>query len=138
MADIGVALRAKLATDGTVPGLVSARIYPHRLPQGATLPAVVYHRVGGADEAGLDGLHGICHQRLQIDCYAATRLVADQVATAVRDAIAGDSGRGTWGTVFVCGVTPQGGPRDDEQTKGDGSDDPMQIVIRDYLVSYVG
>lgn len=137
MADIGVGLRALLVADTPVAAIAGTRIYPRRLPQGATLPAVVYHKVGGADETGLAGLQGVGHQRFQVDAYATTKLVADQLATAIRDAMCG-TGRGDWGTEFCCGCSAQGGARDDEQSRGDGSDEVYHITIRDYLVSYVG
>jgi hypothetical protein len=42
--------RSTLVSDATVTSLVGERIYPVRLPQGATLPAIVYFRTGGRTE----------------------------------------------------------------------------------------
>lgn len=136
MSDIGVALRAKLLADGTVSGLVSTRIYPRRMQQDVTLPAIVYHKVGGDDETYLSGLVGCVHQRFQLESWAATKIAADALAIAIRNALCASGGRGLWGTVNVTGCTPQGGPRDSEQSYGDGSDEATQITIRDFLVSY--
>lgn len=138
MADIGVGLRARLIANATVLGLVSTRIYPDRLPQSPTLPALVYNLVSGMDEPHLNGLVGVAHTRVQIDAYATTRIAANALATAVRDALAADTGRGLWGTVPVQGVTPQGGERYQTQDLADGSDDPQRITSRDYLITFNG
>lgn len=42
--------RTHLLGDATLTALVGDRIYPTKLPQGATLPAVVYFRSGGRTE----------------------------------------------------------------------------------------
>lgn len=136
MADIGIATRARLIADTAVKAIVVARVYPDRLPQSPTLPACVYHVVSGTDEVHLGGLVGVAHARLQVDCYATTRAAANALATAVRNALCASTGRGTWGTVYVCGATPQGGERYDTQSLGDGSDDPQYLTMRDFLISY--
>ena len=122
--------------DNTVKGLLVARVYPDRLPQSATMPAAVVHGVGGADETYLGGLVGVGHARVQIDSYATTRIAANALAIAIRNALCVGGGRGTWGTLYVSGCTPQGGERHDTQSKGDGSDEPWYLTIRDYLVSF--
>ncbi len=43
-------LRSFLLADATLTALVGSRIYPSVLPAGATLPAIVYFRVGGRTE----------------------------------------------------------------------------------------
>lgn len=138
MADIGIALRARLLADATVSAVISTRVYPSRLPQSPMLPSVVYHLISGADECHLGGLVGVAHARLQIDCYALTRIAASALSTKVRDALCAGSGRGTWGTVYVQGATPQGGERYQTQDRGDGSDDPLHLSMRDYLISFNG
>jgi len=139
MSDIGVALRTKLLSVQAVSDLVGTRVYPDQLPQGATLPAAVYHKISGVDEADLAGIVQLQHGRLQIDAYASTRLASDALATAIRNAICDASGsRGTWGSVSVSACTPAGGPRDDTQPLDDGSDEHQYISIRDYLISYHG
>jgi hypothetical protein len=138
MADIGEGMRAKLLATNAVTAILGTRIYPDRLPQRPTMPAAIYWVVSGVDEAGLGGLLGVAHARVQVDAYATTRLGANALATAIRDALAATGGRGTWGAVDVSGCTPQGGERYDTQPLGDGSDDPQYITSRDYLISFAG
>lgn len=138
MADIGIALRARLIADTAVKAIIVARVYPDRLPQSPTLPAVVYNVVSGVDECHLGGLVGVAHARVQVDCYATTRAAANALATAVRDALCASTGRGTWGTVYVQGATPQGGERYGSQDLADGSDDPQRITSRDFLITFNG
>ena len=118
--------------------ILGTRIYPDRLPQSPTVPAAVYYGIGGVDEPQLSGLMGQAQERIQIDAYAATRLAANLLAIAIRDALTSSWGRGTWGTVGVSGCNPEGGERYDTQDKGDGSDEPWYITSRDYLIYFVG
>jgi len=140
MADIGAALRAKLIGTTAVAAILGTRVYPDRLPQGATLPAAIYYLISGTDETSLAGTIGLAHARIQVDAWASTRLAANSLATAIRDAIcAATVSRGTWDTVGVEACTPAGGgERYDTQDKGDGSDEPYYLTHRDYLVSYQG
>lgn len=65
--------------------LVSDRIYPLRLPQGGSLPAIVYTRVSGERVNNLDG-ENIQNPRYQVDCwaenYAGAKAAAAQVELA--------------------------------------------------------
>jgi hypothetical protein len=138
MADIGAATRTKLIGTVAVAAIVGTRIYPDHLPQGATMPAAVYHVVSGTDEVDLAGMSGVAHSRVQIDAYADTRTSANLLALTIRDALATTHSRGLWGTVATLGTTPQGGERYDTQSVGDGSDERQFITMRDYLISYTG
>jgi hypothetical protein len=124
MADIGAATRSKLIGTTGVSTLLGTRVYPDRLPQGATLPAAVYYQISLTEETHLGGLVGVGHARIQIDAYASTRLAANALALAIRDALATSGGRGTWGTVGVSGCVPTA-ERYDVQEVADGSDDPQ-------------
>lgn len=138
MADIGAATRTKLIGTSAVAAILGTRVYPDQLPQAATLPAAVYFVVSGNEEVDLAGTTGVTHARVQIDCYAVTRLAANALATAVRNALAATHERGTWGTVVTLGTTPAGSERYDTQTRGDGSDQVDYITSRDFLISYAG
>lgn len=83
------ATRDILVADSTVTGLVSTRIYPQVLPQGATLPAIAYQMVSSAREHAHDGAaQDLSRPRLQWAAHAATYSAAKAVAKAVRDALA--------------------------------------------------
>jgi hypothetical protein len=138
MADVGAACRTKLVGTSAVAAILGTRIYPDQLPQGATLPAAVYYGISGTDEPLLSGLAGFAEERVQIDAYASTRLAANLLAIAIRDALTSSLGRGTWGTVHVSGCVPEGGERYDTQGLGDGSDERQYITSRDYLIYFTG
>lgn len=137
MADIGAATRAKLLATTGVSTLLGTRVYPDRLPQGATLPAAVYHLISLREEVDLAGLTGVGHGRVQVDAWAETRLAANALALAIRNALATSGGRGTWGTVYVSGCVPTS-ERYDTQEQDDGSDDVQYITQRDFLISFNG
>lgn len=138
MADIVTGTRAKLLATAGVAALLSTRVYPDQLEQGCAMPAAVIYLISGTDETCLAGLVGVAHARIQIDSYATTRIAANALATAIRNALAATGGRGTWGTVYVSGCTPQGGERHSTQARGDGGNEPYCIASRDYLVSFNG
>lgn len=76
-----------LTNDATVAALVGTRVYPHKPPQGATLPAVGYLRIGGPRDTSLNGASGSARTRIRFDCWATTSDGADAVMRAVRDAM---------------------------------------------------
>lgn len=76
-----------LSNTSAVSTLVSARIYPLRLPQDPTYPAITYRRISGVRINNLLAASGRAHPRFQIDCWGSTITSARAVATAVRQAL---------------------------------------------------
>lgn len=128
-------LRTYLLAQSGVSTLIGTRMYPNTLPQGATLPAVVYHRISGTHVESLGGIKAAGTCRVQLDGYAATRLAADAVGDAIVAALRSLSvgqqsiGAGT----LVCDVEIQG-PRDDQQQPADGSDEWLYVSSVDALL----
>lgn len=58
-------------------------------PQGASLPAVVLHRISGARDYNMDGASGLVRSRVQADCWALTYKDAVRLSRAVRGALSG-------------------------------------------------
>ena len=85
-------VRTRLTSDGTVSGLVSTRIYPKRLPQNPTYPALTFGRVSGVRLHNLAGVAGRGTPRIQIDSWAKTYLGAQALAAAVRASLDGFNG----------------------------------------------
>lgn len=81
-----------LANDADVSALVSSRIYPLKLPQGWTLPAVTYQRVSGYREHCLSGASGRARPRFQIDCWASDYDDVKDLADKVRLCLDGFKG----------------------------------------------
>jgi hypothetical protein len=85
-------VRARLAADGTISGLVSTRIFPLMLPQNPTYPALVFRRISGPRMHDLQGSIGRGTARLQIDSWATGYLGAQALAAAVRSSLDGFTG----------------------------------------------
>jgi hypothetical protein len=70
-----------------IAALVSTRVYPLRLPQDASLPAVVYQRISGERVRSHDGPSGLGRGRFQIsswdDDYAGAKSLAEQIRYAL-------------------------------------------------------
>ena len=78
---IAVLLRTALTGDATITGIVSTRIYPRRLPQNPTYPAIRYQRVSNSATNGSTALR---LSRWQIDCWAQTYEESQELAAAVK------------------------------------------------------
>ncbi len=125
-----------LGNDATVAGLVgnddspeTYRIYPLRLPQGYTLPAVSFQRVStNRDHVIDDGPIGWAWARFQFDLWSETYTDVRDLSNAVRQAL--DGYNGTLGTITVPGIFIES-ERDlfDETTE-------FYRVTQDYLVPY--
>lgn len=73
----------------------ASRIYPNRLPQGVTLPAIRYFEVSDPPEHTHSGRSKLRHPRWQLDCFGGTyfdaRTLAGQVI-ALMDGYKGGMG----------------------------------------------
>lgn len=68
--------------------LVSNRCYPDVTPPGADFPLIVYQAVGGESLEFLERRLPDCeHYRIQVHCWAKTRLQASALALQVRERI---------------------------------------------------
>lgn len=70
MVEIYRALRAFLLADATIAAAVETRIYPIKLPQNATYPAITILRVSAIRANVLRGPASLARPRYQIDCWA--------------------------------------------------------------------
>lgn len=78
-------LKAHLAGDSTLSGLVGDRIFPAVIPQRQSLPAVTYQAINGTPQTDLSGDDGqLVNYRMQINCWAESYLAAKALAEAVR------------------------------------------------------
>lgn len=87
MADLETVLQTRLTGYAGLAALVGTRVYPIKLPQTPTMPAVSYQRIDGPRESGIASEHGMAHPRIQVDSWASTyggaKAVAEQVRTAL-------------------------------------------------------
>ena len=111
------ALDTYLQSNTDLTELIGTRLYPKKLPQKPTLPAVVYHRISGPREHSMDGSSGLAHPRFQFDMYGRTYAAAKDVSDKMRLAL--DAFKGTIGGVDINGAFLE----DDS----DGYDDDLEI-----------
>jgi len=80
--------RAAVVAATGVTALVGTRVYPMKLPQGATLPAVTYQRAGTAPVNSVAGDNSNLDQvRIQYDAYASTHGAVEDGTDAIRAAL---------------------------------------------------
>ena len=99
---IETGLRTHLLADGPVAALVVTRIYPLKLPQSSTYPALTYEIISDIPYRGLAGDRNRERIRARIHCWAETYTGAIDLAGKVRTAVADFSG--LMGTVPVSSV----------------------------------
>ncbi len=89
------ALKTYLEADATVGGLVSTRVWPMKLKDGWTLPAITYQRISGPRTHDTNGPTGRATPRFQVDCWADSYSGVRALAVAVRARL--DGAKGTIG-----------------------------------------
>jgi hypothetical protein len=88
-----------LAGDSAVRALAGDRLYPERLPQKATFPALTYTRISNLTSLTQDGPTGSERPRVEIDAWAETYGAAVTLAEAVKSALHGRAWTASDGTV---------------------------------------
>lgn len=72
--------------------LVSNRVYPDVAPISTALPYITYQQVGGRAVSFLESaVVGKRNARVQVNCWAATRLAASNLARSAEDALVVDT-----------------------------------------------
>ena len=130
MAEIEEAVYSRLTTTAAVTAIVGAgsasRIYPNKIPQEATLPAVAYQRVSTRRVKAHAAPTGLARVRVQVTCVARTYSEVKGLAVVVRKAL-----EGVMGT--VGGVTVQGSWLEtDADEYGDA--EGLHSVRQDFMV----
>ena len=90
---VGEGLRARLLSDATIAGQVSARAYPLRLPQKPDLPAIVYLLVSDLRPQHLRGVNSLPETRFQVDAWAKSHDGAVALGALIRARLDGFSGQ---------------------------------------------
>lgn len=89
---IETGLVAFLRTDPDIAAAVGARVYPLRLPQAPTYPAITYQRISTMRERPISASAWRAQARFQVDCWADSYGVARQLGDAVRARLDGYMG----------------------------------------------
>ena len=135
MPDIAGAIRTLTIADADVAALVSSRMYSDALPQNATLPAVTYFVVDTQPNEHLAGIADVSRARIQIDCFAATRTAANDLANKVRLALE-KKHRGDNNGQFINEINLTTGERHLVDRPESGSDKRRYITSQDFFVFY--
>jgi hypothetical protein len=85
-------LFTRLKDDAGVSAIVGTGIYPVRLPQNKSTPALVYTQISGPRLHDLGGASDRAMPRFQVDCWADTAAAAKSLADAVRASLNGFNG----------------------------------------------
>jgi len=81
-------VRTFLLAQSAVSALIGTRMYPLRLPQGVTFPALTYQRISGSEDVTHSGA-GPARAGMQFDCWGQTQSSVLALASAVRSALSG-------------------------------------------------
>lgn len=96
------AVYARLTGHAGVSALAATRVYPKRLPQNPTLPALTYQKVSARHVSSMEGSSNLQGALVQVDAYGRTYAEAKALVRQVQLALEGF--RGTAGGVNVQGV----------------------------------
>lgn len=103
--EIEAAIYSELKNNSGVSALVGTRIYPKKLPQNSTFPALIYQQVGGGSIYSHSGASALATPVWQVSCFASTFTGAKNLARKVREALQGFSGTlGGAGGVSTGGI----------------------------------
>ena len=87
MAEIEVALRTHLLTKAALTALVSTRIFPDDVSDGAAFPCVVYFKVSDVKDHTLTGQSTLERPVFQFSSYATTKAAARAIANQLKTAL---------------------------------------------------
>lgn len=125
------ALRTRALAVSAVSDLIVARMYPLKLPQAPSYPAVSYTRVSGPRLYAHDGAAGMAEGRFQFDVWAASYASAKAVGAALRGALEGFVGTSEGvdiASIFCVNESDEYNPEE-----GDGGDWRVSL---DFWVRY--
>ena len=85
--DVDAALRAYLLTKTALTALISTRIYPDDISDGAAFPCVVYLKVSDTPDYTHDGISSLHGPTIQFSAYATTKAVARSISKQIKAAL---------------------------------------------------
>ena len=85
--DVEAALRTYLLTKTALTALISTRIFPDDISDGAALPCVVYLKVSDIPNYTHDGVSKLRSPTIQFSAYAATKSAARAISKQIKTAL---------------------------------------------------
>lgn len=132
MADIWKALPYHLIQNSGLSALISSRVYPIRLPQGTTLPAICYQDISAAFTQAHGEKSALPRPRFQFTIYSETVEVANSVGAALKaciDGYKGNMGTGAYITKVEACLLKNELSNDDPETG-------VYLRYQDYVIQY--
>lgn len=102
--------------------LIGDRLYPMRLPEGVTFPAMTYQRISTPRMRSHSGPSGLASPRFQYDCWDVTYAGAGAVARELRLAL--DGYRGGMGQIETFANFLE-----DERDDFDPATDQFRVIV---------
>jgi hypothetical protein len=91
--DLAETLFSYLSTE--LAGVVSTRIFPGKLPEGVTFPAIAWHKISARRDRNyepFEDFEAFVFTRIQFDCWGRTYYEAADVGDALLGALSGYGG----------------------------------------------
>ncbi len=126
-------LKAQLVGSTALTDLIGTRVFPVFLPQGVTLPAVTYQRVGTTPLNGSTGGGDVSFARFQLNAFATTYAGAKAVAKQTRIALRAWSD--STGTPAIS-MTSYHGEFDLPEPPEPAQDNYIHGVMQDWFVQF--
>ena len=131
MATLEEGIVAFFIADASIGAVVDNRIYPLRMPQGATLPCITYQRISTPrivthDSSGATG--DLTSPRFQFDAWGVTQKSVKAISDVIRKVLHGKTGA-------MGGVTIRAALADAEEPEYD-PDSELYRSRSDYIIWY--
>lgn len=128
-------LVARLTGSTSVSAIVVDRVYPQKLPQAPTLPAITYNLVSAVRVRDLEGPAGKSRHRISINCWGNTYASVRGLADAVRRELDG-YGSGYMRDTFIGSITLDNEIDLFEEDAG-RQNVGIYRVVQDYIISHL-
>lgn len=135
MADIGADIATYIKADAGISALVGSRVFSDYLPQGKSMPAIVYTVISATPAQTLSSTpSSFSSDRIQVDCYATSRSGANTLAESVR--IRMQNTIGDVGDSTVSAIALENGPYFGFDPAEAGTDQRRFITSLDFFVHH--
>lgn len=120
-----------LSKASAVTAICGKRIYPIALPQGKSVPAVLFQQISSQDVVSTSGHDGLRTDRVQVTCWDDDPDGARTLAEAVRTALLAATGSHGGSTIRYCSIEDEGDAfdlsKDNEQLDRYGKRQDWQV-----------
>ena len=127
---------AAVKADATVFSISGGRIFADFVPEDTQKPAAILYTTFEEPFDCLDSFTSMSIATVRFESYGDTREQADDLATAIEDALNGYRGKISGDTIFVNGVKRQTGKIHLVDIPNDGTDNWQFRSVQSFDISY--